>query len=277
MSTKIFDAWKWEGDFYSLNRELIEIKKEIQDSVFIEVKKYLASTAWEIVDTIKLYKTEYNTRTEKFESYVKDTYGVNINENLDFDSIFEDVLYAEMNELKRYEDSPNIMDGEDFSVSATIFPYKPNIQLMMLFIHHNESREAINKILSKHGFKEYSYNNQVDCPEEISESEWKERELAWDEVLSESGIPKYAGYCSVLTDSFLFEVKSSISVWGALAYSKDVETRAEALARKYLENKIIASMPYEERMKISKVMAAVNKMDETEVKKIKDEIVKILS
>lgn len=277
MSTKIFDAWRWDGDFFSLSQELVEVRKELQNCVFERIKKYLARTSWRVVDNIKLYKTEFNTLTTKFEEHIKNSYNIDINKPINEEEIFSEVLFTEVNELHRYEESNLRADGVDFRITATVFPYKPNIQLLMFFIQDSESREDVNRVLNKHGFKEYYYTNQVDAPEEISEEEWDKRGADWDNVFAENGIPKYTGYDYIFTDSFLFEVKSDYSVKSILAYSEDVETRSFRLAKEYLEQKAIETLSESDKRKYSKIMEKINSIDKKDIENIQSEIIKIIN
>ena len=101
MSTKINNAWKWEGDFFSFNQEIQKTKDDIINCMSAKVNKYLARKAYTIFDQILLYKTQYNTMTTQFERHIKDVYDVDINSS-NKDDILSNVILTESLMLNKY-------------------------------------------------------------------------------------------------------------------------------------------------------------------------------
>lgn len=277
MSTKINNAWKWEGDFFSFNQEIQKTKDDIINCMSAKVNKYLARKAYTIFDQILLYKTQYNTMTTQFERHIKDVYDVDINSS-NKDDILSNVILTESLMLNKYEKNDiRSVDEKDFSVSATVFPFSNNIQLMILYVQDYECYDEIYEIMENHGFKEYSYNNQIDCPQSISEEEWKKRENDWSEVFSQTGIPKYAGYEYFFFDSFLYETKNTISKNTILSYAESISERAYRCSKNYLHNKALKNLSENELRKFSLVEKAIASVDEDEIKAVQYKIEKILN
>lgn len=277
MSTKINNAWKWDGDFSSFNKELQSLREDIIHCASIKVNKYLASKAYEILDHILLYKTPYNTKTKEFEMYLNNTYSIDIKTS-NKDDILYNAITTETLMLYTYEKNDcRSFDDKDFRVSATIFPYINNAQLMMLYIQDYECYDEIYDLMEKHGFREYSYSNQVDCPESISEAEWKKRDDDWSTVFSKTGIPKYAGYDYIFFDSFLYETQNEVSTKIILPYAKPVSERAYKCAKEYLSQKALKALDEKELKKFSLIEKAISAVSKDEIKAIQAEIEKILS
>lgn len=64
----------------------------------------------------------------------------------------------------------------DFTYSVAVLPYKNHI----LMLTYGSSHPDFKSLIEDAGFTDYHYQNSTDRPDEISESEWGEREAAWN-------------------------------------------------------------------------------------------------
>lgn len=277
MSTKIYNAWKWKGDFFSLNQELIKVRQDIFNCMSGQVNRYLANKAYDVLDHVLLFKTAYNTRTDSFISHLRDSYTIDI-ETSSKENILCEAISTELFSLAEYEtQNCRSIGKKDFSVTASIFPFTLNTQLIQMYIQDSDSYNTIYEIMEKHNFKEYSYTDQTDCPSNISEEEWKERCRDWQMIFSDSGIPKYVGYGYVFFDSFLYETKNTVSLEKILPYAKPSEERAYEWAKEYLENKALRALNEKERRKFSVVDKILKTISEDELKSAQNDIIKIIN
>lgn len=76
----------------------------------------------------------------------------------------------------------------DFNMSMFVF-INPEVSTEYVYLYPIASydREMLPVLDSIEGVEEYAYWNNTDKPEDLSEAEWEERELAWDLLLPGAG------------------------------------------------------------------------------------------
>jgi hypothetical protein len=96
-------------------------------------------------------------------------------------------LYSKSKKIKttNYRD-----DIYDFSCSVSLIPISDKI-LALFYGEKKEYREIWEKIS---GVKPYSYWDNTDRPEELSDVEWSERGDEWDKALGEESIPALVSF-----------------------------------------------------------------------------------
>lgn len=99
-------------------------------------------------------------------------------------SPIEQALHSWRNEQN--DEKPGSIFHDPHSFSASI-AYSEREQCVLLIAHH--SREAYNDALSSLGLVDWHYQDQSDKPEDISDAEWEQRRVSWNDVLSGSGVP----------------------------------------------------------------------------------------
>jgi len=174
MSTKIYDAYKYEGNLHSLLNQLKEIRKEYQEEK-IELLSIFGKLEIEVENGKKVMLKDLD------------------NEILGH-MFFGDYLEKRMK--IGYNEPQNI------SASVVMYPYKDDIYLQFFGLHS----KYINKI---DNLRDYHYQNQTDqsnydwdkekwkdMSEERQkelEEEWDEREKVWDEILGDN-TPSESGF-----------------------------------------------------------------------------------
>ena len=80
----------------------------------------------------------------------------------------------------------NIMNPSvDLSLEVVLFPRKKNT----LGIYFGANKLVTEHIKTLPGWEDYSYWNNTDRPETVSNQEWKERKKVWDDVMPNNGTP----------------------------------------------------------------------------------------
>ncbi len=81
----------------------------------------------------------------------------------------------------------------DFKTSVTIFPHNGTFYGMVF----TEQNEFYNLLLQYPIVEEYSYWNNTDKPNNITEDEWLMREDIWNDIFKDVSIPEQAGFTQV--------------------------------------------------------------------------------
>ena len=129
-------------------------------------------------------------------------YNVDMTKITDTDS--DAVLYFAKNALtemiKKTSDAILACDCEmdaDFDVSICIFPLEDKT----LCIPQANNNRLMETLLKNPTFSDYSYWNNTDQPNDITNDEWNERKKNWKEALPGLGIPKEHGIVINILDA----------------------------------------------------------------------------
>jgi hypothetical protein len=153
MSTKIFNAYKYNGSLIDLIIELKKIR-----SLHIEKSKGL------VLRTATQLRKNHKNKDNKVR-FINDI--------------------VSLIKLGRNSISYKI-DAIEIDADAAIFPLGDREFLVQFFrVNHD--------IEIKEPFIDYHYQNQTDQPEEISDEEWETRKEVWDKVFKDDWTPAGAG------------------------------------------------------------------------------------
>lgn len=90
-----------------------------------------------------------------------------------------------------------------------------------------ESREHFDSVYSEF---EYSYWNNTDRPDDLSEAEWKERKVTWDRLLGHNS-PKVSGLLMTVMEPYEIAPRLAYYEAGSPFRLPDMEDRVRVLAR----------------------------------------------
>lgn len=161
MSTKIYNAYIYDGNMESLLPHLLDLKLRVWKAAEEHLKIWLET------DGLKDLRN-HNIRLKMLEASSRKTYDPY---NMD----------SSMVVIPHPDTSKNLSLAVFFGVSYTN-PQGKN----------STEEDIFGDLASK--FKDYHYQNQSDKPEEITDEEWDERKEVWDEVLKESDFFADVGY-----------------------------------------------------------------------------------
>ena len=131
---------------------------------------------------------------------------------------------------KAYEDgkSNRRIDSDfDYNCSMMVIPME-NKQLVLVF-GNDELTEVVK---NQPWLRDYHYQNQTDCPANISEEEWEQRRKDWDEAIGPDYLPVNHGMEIKLCDSgrdFLFGIMEEEWTKDFPPYVPSVEDRVKWL------------------------------------------------
>ena len=224
MSTRLHDGYLFSGDLGQFYRAVVDsgvvskIHSEVADLKAWAVAEFLAR---EIVKSHSedTYEHHGATLSHVLVEKAQDAFytSVGLGQKSTFD--FENVVYFR----------PNPND------ESTVLVY-------LAFDNQNLSLLWVSSL----GLKEYAYQNSIDRPKSISESQWSERELAWRDLMEHRDFTKAGFFCirpqlapvGVL-DLLLHERHQEI--WQG-ACKKAIQIRAEEIAySEYLSGKSTGS------------------------------------
>lgn len=87
----------------------------------------------------------------------------------------------------------------DMEFSLTLYPLKDG---RVLGLHFSEQQCFIDQWMAVTGVSEYAYWNNTDRPEHVSEAEWEQRRISWDQVFAQWDTPSLCGYtATIVSDS----------------------------------------------------------------------------
>ena len=176
MSTKIYDAFKFEGTIQELMQELFLIRDKYWEQRRNDLKEWGCMSLNAILD--------YDHVTKNIEPYYLKN----------FRDAKEDVrnkpLYAQnfdtLNKILQAQIQSRLNDPLNFQASVIIYPNEDGIYLQFFGLRDNS--EYIND-----RFTDIHYQNQTDMPEDISEEEWDKRRETWDKIFERNSIPSNTG------------------------------------------------------------------------------------
>ena len=80
-------------------------------------------------------------------------------------------------------------DDADYDVNVCVFP----LENKMLAIYYAHNDELYSILKANPAFSDYGYWNNTDKPDDVSEEEWEQRKIDWDNALPGCGVPRVAG------------------------------------------------------------------------------------
>lgn len=88
------------------------------------------------------------------------------------------------------------MNGHNPTASAVVYPHPDGGDVVQLFGLDNspECKTLLKTFLRRLKATDYHYQNQVDQPERVSQSEWNLRRKYWDIMLPGAGVPEENGF-----------------------------------------------------------------------------------
>ncbi len=199
MSTKIYNAYKWGGSDRELLQFLRNTGKQLLQKGVELVQKYIADKYVNLCDLHDVYG-----QVEIPESWLM-------------------FFYDELGKLVQLEASHSAIDFS-VKVEAVIYMHDNNT-FFQVFVNNRVLEDALISILVKEELCEgYSYWNNVDQPDDLSEQEWEERKAVWDNIFS-TGIPCVDGLSVNLLDINMVQIVAEPK-----EICKSLQERAEEFA-----------------------------------------------
>jgi len=185
MSTKIYNAFKFNGN----GEELIVILKEIK-------KEYIELTKNKLM---KLnYSPNWILKKDRYPSLLSDLTWIELKEISCSEFILEDII--------RKEEKIGEYHPFNISASAIIYFCENNIYIQLFGLPRDYQKQILNKY---NQFTDYHYQNQSDQSnydwdkedwntmteerQEELEKEWEERERIWDKIMPDYSSPSELG------------------------------------------------------------------------------------
>jgi len=185
MSTKIYNAFKFEGT----GEELISILKEIK-------KEYISLTKEKLMKCN--YSSDWILKKSRYTSLPSDLTWQELKETDFSEYLLEDII--------RKEEKIGEYHPFNISASAVVYFCENNIYLQLFGLPRDYQEEVLNKYTQ---FKDYHYQNQTDQSnfdwdkedwdtmtterQEELEKEWNERERIWDKIMPDYEAPSELG------------------------------------------------------------------------------------
>lgn len=215
MSTKIYTGFRFDSDMdlYQIHEKL----NGFRDLAFKIVKQ-------------EVYKWQANQFVYLFDSYTLGILNEELKTKVENNGCWEIAskeLKERHNKVKySRERDPDI----DFSFEISILPlYRDKI----LGIYYCENDSLIKAWKSQFYIFDYHYQNQTDCPKNISSDEWEQRRKDWDKIFSNTNTPSMCGFIAQLVEdnypSCSFELVSE--------YIPNLDDRAMRFSRSSLFDK----------------------------------------
>lgn len=184
MSTKIFNAYRIHGvrNFDSLNNFLEELSGKVDQILFEEFNKIISR---EMVLTFDRKIVQPDKKTEHDDGLAKWGY------------LSHFIDYAEQ---KKSEASKSMMRNPfyDFDVHIPFFFYSDFVYCI-IFSEQRRIHEMFKDIPT---VEDYSYFNNTDKPDDVSEKDWDERALVWNKIMPTS-VPSTKGLQLSRTNPFI--------------------------------------------------------------------------
>lgn len=183
MSTKIYTGFKAEGiSFYELSQQLEEIKQIAQQIALKSLYDEMILEATKLYDSITLgYRQPID--------------------NSCIAKIWGDMIMECVESNRNNTRHPNT----DYSFSVCLYPINETSTLGVYFTEHTKLSDLIKE---KSWFQDYSYWNNTDQPDEISDDEWESREKTWNTYCHHGLTFANSMYTfELVSDSCIFDVK----------------------------------------------------------------------
>lgn len=193
MSIKIYNGYMFDKNysFLELNALLGPLKKEIQAKAQELYSKKIIEKFLYIYDCYTYWGEE--TALARMKEFTDKP-------ELDWHKILFQIEHFVYKEVKTACTKSERDFQYDLDCSLQILPIKDKI----LFLYYGEKKEYLDILESQSYVEEYHYQNQVDMPENISESDWKQRYKDWDAGMPD-WIPANNGFTVKLVNVFLLD------------------------------------------------------------------------
>ena len=166
MSTKIYNAYKYEGDIQSLIAIFVKEKNEVHKRFISNIPESFLFRLWN--------KTPINKKNKN---------------NL--------INYDALKEIEKHFRQVTFDCASSFSEDVSIMVYFPKKEFFeketYLFQVFGGIGMQYLDLTKYPEIKDFHYQNQSDQPEEISEDEWDFREEVWDDIFNENFKPTEVG------------------------------------------------------------------------------------
>lgn len=212
MSTKIYNGYRLKTDM-SL-RELHDLCMRIRQSVGKLCEELYFKKIAEIICNLLDMKEMKPSRLEAMVTRMAK------------DSRLHDYpLWIVQNyilERQRQIKVTNLRDPEvDFDCKIVFFPISDKI-LLTLYAEKKEYFKAIEAFCE---VEEYGYWNNTDRPKKLTDKQWEQRRIDWDEALGDSDIPSLQGFTvTCVLDNFFPDVDRVIATMPS--FKERVKSRA---------------------------------------------------
>jgi len=169
MSTKIYTGFKFTNDLFEIHNEIMKFRHELKIKVDEKITDYFAKECSVLLDSISVGARKLKKR----------------------DTIYG-IIWKDFSEKEREIEQGKRNPAVDFSFGISIIPTKDR---KILGIVYTEQQEFLNMWTAKSFVEDYSYWNNTDKPDNISEEEWKERSETWNNILEDFlGVPSMLGF-----------------------------------------------------------------------------------
>jgi hypothetical protein len=234
MSTKIYNGFMFRDTDYGI---VLSQLKRLQKELYPLATQLLAQVIAE--ELVSSRDTQYFSQTPETKSL----------------SVIHVELVRWQKEIKG---SGNRDPSVDFGFDVSVIPDRsPRVPANLLGIFYTEQGPFINVLKAKRWFIDYSYWNNSDRPDDISEQAWKTRCRHWDAALGKDGIPSIAGFSFTVIANELIRWPS---VEAILEKQPPVANRAKRIAEELLYQKWRQRQP-ESKLKQDPIAAVMEFMD----------------
>ena len=183
MSTKIYTGFKLEGHSLDSAVELLEgLKPELKRARIEQLSKWLASRISTLVDRVALNEVKLDPGVTPFSTAL------------------EEFKARQLKIITKKHRDPEV----DFEVSVVLFRHSKGI----FGVYFSENKALSNVLLTLPEVLDFSYWDNSDPPDRLSDTEWMERNAVWKEIFSESWSPAEAGLSlTLLPERYDCEIK----------------------------------------------------------------------
>lgn len=223
MSTKIYNGHKFKNnmDLLELNERMLALRETYRKEVESYTRGLFMNLVYFYEDLYVVDPALYETEMKKFGNFFE------IHSNEDYMRIIAGNVALNLSErLSEAMDSPRRNPVYDVSSSLQIFPLKDKI---LFTFYGNQNFEQI--LENEPDIEEYHYQDQCDMPEDMSEEEWEQRRIDWEQAIP-SGVPAKNGFGVELVLSI--DIPLGLSDWfqgnDSEKYHKTLEKRVELVA-----------------------------------------------
>lgn len=248
MSTKIYNGFiiKEDLSLIQLKVLIMRLRKKAQRIIRKELLDLTTIESINLIDRIAMGKEVCSEWKRPLISYVKDK-----------------IEKRYINIVKTQRRDPEY----DFYFDIVILPIKNKI-LLMAFAERNS---LLNLIRNQTWIEEYCYWNNSNEPENVTDEEWKQREVDWDEALGDNAIPDQNGFKVTLSLPFLYD--RTMTVADILKNMPTYKYRIDKLVKYKAINEITKIIKVEEKeTDIHSTLRAFDLIDDPKYQDIKDSI-----
>jgi hypothetical protein len=179
MSTKIFNGFRFaDPDLATIHRQIMEWRAELRPLHQQAANRFVAELAIAAIDEERLRPGSHSGQIPVMEGISK---------------LWD--MQAEVRKTQRR--NPAV----DFEFTISLMPFEGQVYGIV----YSEQQEWLRLWMAKPFVIDFSYWDNTDPPEEVSEQDWAERGRVWDAILSEAVFtaPSMAGFAADCTHEAL--------------------------------------------------------------------------